>query len=233
MDKRKNVPDRKSNAKQCQAIGFAMSSRYAVKLGDGQTWLFASVRQHIRIFLTSGYVCQPSVGRSTVMEPKMLSHRKRRMSSAGSAATSRNVADVLGCNRYLELSVLFVMICTVASFSSRPTHRASFVRGWRLDRFHDRSICQGIVQFSPSRSIVHRSAARNSAGHDAPEARADEDEWKALVAAFQMYKAAYGDLKVPSRFIVPSMLPWPSKYYVRSLEKVVTSNQHLKKMRGE
>lgn len=39
----------------------------------------------------------------------------------------------------------------------------------------------------------------------------DEDEWRALLAAFQMYKAAYGDLKVPSRFIVPGMPPWPGK----------------------
>jgi hypothetical protein len=26
-----------------------------------------------------------------------------------------------------------------------------------------------------------------------------------------MYKAAYGDLKVPTRFVVPSMAPWPGK----------------------
>eukprot|EP00985_Skeletonema_marinoi_P011185 scaffold5302_cov115-Skeletonema_marinoi.AAC.1 len=31
----------------------------------------------------------------------------------------------------------------------------------------------------------------------------DEDEWRTVLAAFQMYKAAYGDLKVPSRFVVP------------------------------
>ena len=44
----------------------------------------------------------------------------------------------------------------------------------------------------------------------------DETEWKTLVLAFQMYKAAYGDLKVPSRFVVPSMAPWPGKllFYV-------------------
>ena len=41
--------------------------------------------------------------------------------------------------------------------------------------------------------------------------KADETEWKTLVLAFQMYKAAYGDLKVPSRFVVPSMAPWPGK----------------------
>lgn len=27
-----------------------------------------------------------------------------------------------------------------------------------------------------------------------------------------MYKAAYGDLKVPSRFVVPAMPPWPGMY---------------------
>jgi hypothetical protein len=37
----------------------------------------------------------------------------------------------------------------------------------------------------------------------------DAQDWDALLAAFQMYKAAYGDLKVPSRFVVPSMPPWP------------------------
>ena len=41
--------------------------------------------------------------------------------------------------------------------------------------------------------------------------KSDVEEWNALLAAFQMYKAAYGDLKVPSRFVVPSMPPWPGK----------------------
>ena len=40
----------------------------------------------------------------------------------------------------------------------------------------------------------------------------DEHEWRTVLAAFQMYKAAYGDLKVPSRFIVPGMAPWPGKF---------------------
>lgn len=46
--------------------------------------------------------------------------------------------------------------------------------------------------------------------------KSDSDEWNTLVASFKMYKAAYGDLKVPSRFVVPSIPPWPSKssFYV-------------------
>eukprot|EP00978_Attheya_sp_CCMP212_P036640 scaffold167850_cov51-Attheya_sp.AAC.1 len=43
----------------------------------------------------------------------------------------------------------------------------------------------------------------------------DEDEWRTLLSAFQMYKAAYGDLKVPRRFIVPAMQPWPGELLAR------------------
>ena len=39
----------------------------------------------------------------------------------------------------------------------------------------------------------------------------EKEEWKAILAAFQMYKAAYGDLKIPTRFVVPAMAPWPGK----------------------
>jgi hypothetical protein len=45
----------------------------------------------------------------------------------------------------------------------------------------------------------------------------DDLEWNALVAAFQVYKAAYGDLKVPSRFTVPSMSPWPGGFLITFL----------------
>jgi hypothetical protein len=37
----------------------------------------------------------------------------------------------------------------------------------------------------------------------------DQSEWKAVLAALQLYKAAYGDLRVPMLFVVPSMAPWP------------------------
>ena len=40
----------------------------------------------------------------------------------------------------------------------------------------------------------------------------DKEEWRAILAAFQLYKAAYGDLKIPTRFVVPSMKPWPGMY---------------------
>ena len=55
------------------------------------------------------------------------------------------------------------------------------------------------------------SPLSSSNEHD-PDSADDQDEWNALIAAFRMYKAAYGDLRVPLRFIVPSMPPWPSKF---------------------
>ena len=48
--------------------------------------------------------------------------------------------------------------------------------------------------------------------------KSDEEDWQSLIASFQMYKAAYGDLKVPSRFVVPSMPPWPGTSFAHSFQ---------------
>lgn len=42
----------------------------------------------------------------------------------------------------------------------------------------------------------------------------DKEEWRAILASFQLYKAAYGDMKIPTRFVVPSMKPWPGEFAV-------------------
>jgi hypothetical protein len=65
-----------------------------------------------------------------------------------------------------------------------------------------------------SASAPPRAVLRFAGNAEETPAQGDDAEWKALVAAFQMYKAAYGDLKVPSRFIVPSMPPWPGPFFV-------------------
>lgn len=44
----------------------------------------------------------------------------------------------------------------------------------------------------------------------------DKEEWRAILLSFQLYKAAYGDLKIPTRFVVPSMQPWPGTLLVES-----------------
>ena len=49
----------------------------------------------------------------------------------------------------------------------------------------------------------------------------DSKEYMAVLSAFKMYKAAYGDLKVPQRFVVPSMKPWPKPAWGLRLGKVV------------
>lgn len=60
-----------------------------------------------------------------------------------------------------------------------------------------------LIQRQPSSTTL-----LGSTGGDAEETT-DENEWRAMLLAFQMYKAAYGNLKVPLRFVVPSLAPWP------------------------
>jgi hypothetical protein len=71
-----------------------------------------------------------------------------------------------------------------------------------------------------------REAAGSTRNSDDTKNDANDDdstEWKAVVAAFQMYKAAYGDLKVPQRFVVPNMPPWPRVSWGLKLGKVVSA----------
>jgi len=53
--------------------------------------------------------------------------------------------------------------------------------------------------------LVLSAETESSAG----SSKSDQKEWKAVFLALQLYKAAYGDLKVPARFVVPSAAPWP------------------------
>lgn len=57
----------------------------------------------------------------------------------------------------------------------------------------------------------------------ATSSTSDQDEWRAMLAAFQMYKAAYGDLKIPTRFVVPAMAPWPEAAWDMQLGKRVAA----------
>lgn len=41
------------------------------------------------------------------------------------------------------------------------------------------------------------------------DGKADQQEWRAVFLTLKLYKAAFGDLKVPSKFVVPSAAPWP------------------------
>ncbi|GAX24105.1 hypothetical protein FisN_9Hh357 [Fistulifera solaris] len=84
--------------------------------------------------------------------------------------------------------------------------------------------------FLPRPSILHSSAVsarswrtrlNQSNGNTNNNADNDEAEWKAIFAAFRLYKAAFGDLKVPQRFVVPNIKPWPEAAHELKLGKVV------------
>jgi hypothetical protein len=98
-----------------------------------------------------------------------------------------------------------IYMATVAAAFSGNAYKATFVR-------RDRCATQSTALITPLLFNNNGPLARLSMSNDDESATTDDqDEWSALIAAFQMYRAAYGDLRVPLRFIVPSMPPWPSK----------------------
>ena len=48
-------------------------------------------------------------------------------------------------------------------------------------------------------------------GSSSGSSKSDQQEWKAVFLTLQLYKAAFGDLKVPAKFVVPSAAPWPGR----------------------
>ena len=110
---------------------------------------------------------------------------------------------------------------TSPAFCSVVPQSAPFVRKSMVNRF-ETAVAVGIspmpVAFSSNKQISAATSTARShmpplfSSSDGTDANFDESEWQAVTAALQMYKAAYGDLKVPSRFVVPSLPPWPGKF---------------------
>jgi len=72
------------------------------------------------------------------------------------------------------------------------------------------------------RLVLHATEEESGDISDS-SANGDEAEWKAVLNAFKLYKAAYGDLRVPRRFVVPNMKPWPKSSWGLKLGKVVAN----------
>jgi hypothetical protein len=58
-------------------------------------------------------------------------------------------------------------------------------------------------------SALYSSKKTDDSSTTSSAASPDQQEWEAMLAAFKMYKAAYGNLNVPLRFVVPALPPWP------------------------
>ena len=64
---------------------------------------------------------------------------------------------------------------------------------------------------SPSSSGLFLSTDNKSSAA-VGSTKSDQQEWRAVFLALQLYKAAFGDLNVPARFVVPAAAPWPGMY---------------------
>lgn len=62
------------------------------------------------------------------------------------------------------------------------------------------------------------TGSRSAGGDGAVRSPTDQQEWRAILMALQLYKAAYGDLKVPTRFVVPSLAPWPGMCHASNID---------------
>lgn len=113
---------------------------------------------------------------------------------------------------FLALGAIVVGTC-VAAFTASPKLNLATSTFIQRGRAGQSSSVGTQLQLAVPHARSRADKTLTSLSMSEPEGGEGDDlaDWKALVAAFKMYKAAYGDLRVPLRFIVPSMPPWPSK----------------------
>eukprot|EP00522_Entomoneis_paludosa_P001294 CAMPEP_0172472340 /NCGR_PEP_ID=MMETSP1065-20121228/68285_1 /TAXON_ID=265537 /ORGANISM="Amphiprora paludosa, Strain CCMP125" /LENGTH=1042 /DNA_ID=CAMNT_0013230471 /DNA_START=191 /DNA_END=3319 /DNA_ORIENTATION=+ len=142
-----------------------------------------------------------------------------------------------------ELALIFLILaCTnnqiisgVTAFSPNPTGGTKLIKGNPTGGsavaagVEKQAIHSPLITSSPSSYAHWQHQLRMGttrlfqSSQNEGDKSDDAAEWKATIAAFQMYKAAYGNLKVPQRFMVPNMKPWPKAAWGMRLGKVVGS----------
>jgi len=76
------------------------------------------------------------------------------------------------------------------------------------------------IKSSSSTSLYSSTENKSPAGSNK---KSDQHEWRAIFLALQLYKAAYGDLKIPASFVVPAAAPWPEPAWGTTLGQKVLS----------
>ena len=110
--------------------------------------------------------------------------------------TTKRVSSILHVTAVTFAAATWVCCNATAFISTKSVTRIPF---GTLHPFMEHSMTANIP-----RPFITRLFASNP-----PDS--EQDEWRAVLAAFKLYKAAYGDLRIPTRFVVPSMAPWPGK----------------------
>jgi hypothetical protein len=136
------------------------------------------------------------------------------MRPAHTAATAVSAAQSHNHFGYLAkfTAVTMIATCVLSSVSAftQPRNQMGVLpvslSGKR--RSHVPSACGAKHPLLSFTSRTKLSFAANT-DSSASTRKSDQQEWKAVFQALQLYKAAYGDLKVPAKFVVPSAAPWP------------------------
>lgn len=113
------------------------------------------------------------------------------------------------------------------AFVTRGNSRNSMLQ--LENQLHNPILTRQASGMTTSPTILYASSTETERKGRGKKSKSEEAEWNALIASFQMYKAAYGDLKVPSRFVVPAMPPWPESGWGLKLGQRVASIRSMGK----
>ncbi|CAB9515437.1 expressed unknown protein [Seminavis robusta] len=148
--------------------------------------------------------------------PQHNNYRRRRKPANGYLSSLRSTS--LLQNYILLVSIAISWVGGAYSFITPPRAEVAFAttKAMILPHHNQPWNCHLRRPFT----LWVRKEAEESA---TSETGSDEADWRSMLFAFKMYKAAYGHLKVPLRFVVPSLAPWPEKAWGMKLGQRVAA----------
>lgn len=157
----------------------------------------------------------PALAQTTMGTPHNHYYRWRRKQRNLQRLSSLPPSRIMSLSTKTLVALLFVtcsMTSCVSGFSVVSNNKAHTYQTLQ-PQTSIRSSYLSVVHVNRPSVRGSRLCLSSSTNDDESSSSSDEEEWQAVLAAFKMYKAAYGNLKVPLRFVVPALPPWPGSLF--------------------
>ena len=122
----------------------------------------------------------------------------------GCTASMQSLSNSRCFTRFTAVAIIAAYIVSSASAFTQPHNQIGTTPVSRPPIISSVRTEDGLPSFSSRTRLFLASSGKESG-------KTDQNEWKAVFLTLQLYKAAFGDLKVPTKFVVPAAAPWPGK----------------------
>ena len=121
----------------------------------------------------------------------------------GCSTSTQSLNNSKCFTKFTAVAIVAAYIVSTASAFTQPHNRIGATPISRPPLISSARTEDGLPSFSSRTQLFLSSDSKSDSS------KTDQKEWRAVFLTLQLYKAAFGDLKVPGKFVVPAAAPWP------------------------